>query len=126
MIYGFKEYINNNIRESLYNKIENSDGVFDRKASNFTKVEIKKIDDFFDKFDPNYTIECKGGILEIRYQHNFIADIFKYNDEWFVLELMVVDDDDDDDGYEENDYVYYKCDQIEGLINLLEYLFKGN
>lgn len=118
MIQKFNEYINN-IRESLYHSIEYSDDFFDRKGYPFTNAELKKIDDFFDNFDPNYITEYKDDILVITYSQNFIANILKYDDEWFVLELMG----DEDENYHENEYVYYKCDQIDGVISLLEYLF---
>lgn len=71
----------------------------------------KKIEDWCQKYKYNLYGEHKLTIVAMNIIKLFEADIFQADDEWFSIRLFL-----------NKNIIYYKCDQIEGLIDCLNYI----
>ena len=119
-----------NESEEYYTKLSlgESDENISGKSIPFSQREIKLLEDFcnknelrnyisndrFDILDKRTTLHDvgikKSGRYKVANRPLFIM-IRKYEDDWYSVEL-------------EGKYEQYKCDQIDGVIKLLEKLFK--
>lgn len=82
----------------------------------FRDSETVKIKDVFDRRSSYRLYHVDQGLFTFRYRQNDIV-ILKMTDDWFIVRFCPLGDSD-------YDYEYYKCDEIEGVLNCLKKEFE--
>lgn len=123
MIRKFEEYYKNDYQLIDYRQAQKI--LSNHNVSGFTDYEISKISDII-SLDPDKSYSVKGSQylspilsrITIRKKESQITQsthyyrivIYKLDDEWFII---------DDDRFNDKKSTYYKCDQLEGVLNCL-------
>ena len=106
----------NESSNEYYQSVDYNDWV-DAIFSKSVTFEQKYVDDIKNRLKTGYRINQSGNFIEIVYDRWSNYEIGQAQDEWFFLRKEVQDI---MSGPYNESYVYYKCDQLEGLLKFLK------
>lgn len=116
------EYYNNQkfsiVQDSVFVYDENGSLVRKYNLEEFTNSEVDELDELmlFRFKSKRYTNPWVPESLNYNYLENFRYILCKSEDEWYFLSIQNV---------RTHKWSYYRCDQYDGLIKLLNYLSKS-
>lgn len=104
----FKRYQENNI----INDDPNSGLFVEYRDKDGHKITDHNYQDGYTCLIVRYKKEILGDDKKYK-MNSFVIDIYQTDDEWFFVSFN------EDDKYKQNKIYYYKCDQIDGILNFI-------